>query len=170
VRIVAIDVDDPGQHAAMVEKLDLPFPMLSDTDRTGAIDRYDVADPSDPRGLARPAVILLDDRGVERFRFVSRDFADRLPESDVLDAAQGLGLAAVTQDRPVPGVPVPGDRAMPLEQLLPYLRGARFAALAMGLRHRHVDPAIAEDSKAFVALMDDYVEVLRDRWRRARES
>jgi hypothetical protein len=159
--VVAIDVDDPHQHAAMVEKLDLPFPMLSDTDRSGAIEPFGVADPDDPRGLAIPALILVDASGTEHFRFVSRDYADRTPEDDVLDTARSLGLDAVTQDPPAPGDPRPGDRAMPLEVLAPYLRGARFAVQAIGMRHRHRDPAIGEDSKAFVALMDHYVEAVR---------
>ena len=51
-RIVAIDVDSPGQHAAMVEKLDLPFPFLSDPDRAGAVTPYGLVNPDDRRGLA----------------------------------------------------------------------------------------------------------------------
>jgi hypothetical protein len=36
-----------------------------------------------------------------------------------------------------------GDRPLPLEQLEPYMRGAKFAALALGRRHNEHDPDIA---------------------------
>ena len=55
-RTAAIDIDTPSQHAAMVEKLRLPFPMLSDPARPQAIVPYRVADDSVPRNLARPAL------------------------------------------------------------------------------------------------------------------
>lgn len=146
----------------MVEKLDLPFPMLSDTDRSVAITPYGLADPKDPRGLAIPALVLVDASGAEHYRFVSRDYADRLAEDAVLDVARSLELEPVSQDRPVPGVPKAGERATPIDVLGPYLRGAKFAAQAMGLRHRHLDPSIAEDSKAYVAIMDRYIEAVRE--------
>jgi hypothetical protein len=140
----------------MVEKLDLPFPMLSDPDRSALIEPWGLADPVDERGLARPAMVLVDGGGEERFRFVSRDFADRLPEDDVLEAVRKLGRPPAVQPPPEPGAPEPGPRAMPLDGLPYYLRGARFAAMAMGLRHGHLDPAFVEDSKAYVAEMDRY--------------
>ena len=49
----------------MVEKLDLPFPLLSDPDRSLAIGPFDVVDESDPRDLARPAMIIVDPDGNE---------------------------------------------------------------------------------------------------------
>lgn len=157
-RVVAIDVDSPGQHAAMVDKLELPFPYLSDPDRTGAITAYDLADPNDARGIAIPALVLLDPSGEERFRFVSRDFAERLPEDDVVEAAKRLGLSATTQEPIEVGPLEPGERAMPLDGMPFYFRGGRFSALAMGLRHGHHDDSIKEDSKAFVDEMDRFFE------------
>jgi hypothetical protein len=164
--LAGIDIDGPGQHAAMVDKLDLPFPLLSDPDRSKAIEPYGLADSNDQRMLARPAMVLVDPGGEERFRFVSRDFAERLPEDDVLAAAQALELAPTHQPVPTPGTPEPGPRAMPLDSLPVYLRGARFAALAMGLRHGYLDESIKDDSKAYVAEMDRYwvaVQALRKR-------
>ncbi len=145
----------------MVEKLDLPFPLLSDPDRVLAIEPLGVADPKDERNLARPAMILVDPAGEERFRFVSRDFADRLPEDDALAAVTVLGLPPTNQAGPTPGIPTPGPRAMPLDGLPYYLRGARFAALAMGLRHGHHDDSIKEDSKAYVAEIDRYMDAVQ---------
>lgn len=166
VRIVAVDVDSPGQHAAMIEKLELPFPFLSDPDRTRAIAPLGLVDDKDPRDLARPAMVLVDRQGEERFRFVSRDFAERLPEDAVLAEAEALGLAPVGPEPFDPGVPEYGPSAMPFEGLWYYLRGARFAALAMGLRHRHLGDSIKEDSKAYVDTMDrmlDHIKALTKR-------
>lgn len=158
MRIVTVDVDSPGQHAAMIEKLDLPFPMLSDPDRSNAITPFQVVDEHDARNLARPAMILIDTDREERFRFVSRDFADRYPEDEVLAEAEALGLPATTAEPMNQGTPEPGPSAMPFEGLYFYLRGARFAALAMGLRHKDLGESIKEDSKAYVATMDRMIE------------
>ena len=166
IRIFGISVDTPEQQAAMVVKLDLPFPLLSDPDRSRAIEPLGVSDTHDPRAIARPALVLYAPGGAEVWRFVSRDFADRLPEEKALARVRQEGWSSTSQPRPPVGPAVPGERAMPLEALPTYFRGARFAALAMGLRHRHIDPAIAEDSKAYVAEMDrftDAVKRLRDR-------
>ena len=46
-----------------------------------------------------------------------------------------------------------GDPPMPLEQLLPYFRGARFALTAVKLRH--------PDDASLAADVDDYVAMLQ---------
>jgi hypothetical protein len=104
---------------------------------------------------------VVDSAGNERFRFVSRDYADRLPEDDVLEVVQGLGLGPTTQSAPTPGTPEPGERAMPLDGLPFYLRGARFAVQALGLRHKDLGEEFKEDAKAYVAEMDRYLEAVR---------
>jgi|FLYL01.1.fsa_nt_gi hypothetical protein len=145
----------------MVAKLRLPFPILSDPDRRALIEPFGVADTRDPRNIARPAMVLLRPGGEEAWRFESRDFADRLPEADALDRVRELGLEPTTQPPPEIGPPQPGPRAMSLEALIPYFRGARFAALAMGLRHRRFSEEIAEDSKAYVEEMDRFTEAIQ---------
>ncbi len=157
MRVVGIDIDSPEQHAAMIEKLSLPFPMLSDPDRSKAIGPLNLSNPTDERNIAIPALVLIDRSGVERWRFVSRDFADRLPEDEVIEAARDLGLPATTQQPPEPGDPVPGPKAMPFEGMSFYFRGARFAAQVMGLRHAHLGDSVKNDSKAYVAEMDRFM-------------
>jgi hypothetical protein len=49
-----------------------------------------------------------------------------------------------------------GDRPLPLEQLEPYMRGARFAALAIGRRHAEHDPDLAADAARYVAMAERY--------------
>jgi hypothetical protein len=145
----------------MIEKLDLPFPYLSDPDRSRAIGPYDLLHTDGERHLARPAMILIDTEGDERFRFVSRDYADRYPEDAVLERAVALELPPVAAEPMNRGIPEPGRSAMPFEGLFYYLRGARFAALAMGLRHRHLGESIKEDSKAYVETVDRMLEHIK---------
>ncbi len=165
-RIFAISIDPPERNAAMVAKLSLPFPFLSDPDRSLAIRPYGVADEKDERHIARPAVIVVTTDHKEQFRFVSRDFADRIPEDQVLASIQELKLPATTQQIPEPGQAHPSPRSLSPSNLRIYFRGARFAAQAMGLRHAHCAEDIKTDSKAYVAEMDRFTEALD--WLRAR--
>jgi len=165
-RIFAISIDPPERNAAMVAKLSLPFPYLSDPDRSSAIRPFGVADEKDERLIARPAVVVVTPSNSESFRFVSRDFADRIPEDQILESVQELRLPATTQELPRPGHAEPGLRSLSLPNLKIYFRGARFAAQAMGLRHAHFSDEIKADSKAYVAEMDRFTEALD--WLRAR--
>lgn len=153
-RVVGISIDSPGQHAAMVEKLRLPFPLLSDPDRSGAITPWGLADPNDRRRIALPAVAGVAPDGTEAFRFTSRDFADRPTEDWVVEALGRMNLPPTTQAPPELGPVEPGPNAMPAEFLLPYFRGARFAVVAMSRRH----PETATDAETYIAEMDRYME------------
>ena len=168
VRVFAVSIDPPGRNAAMVEKLSLPFPYLSDPDRSQAIIPYGVADEKDERKIARPAIVVVTPKHEVGFRFVSRDFADRMPEDEVIAALQQLNLPSTTQEPPERGTADPGARSLSLSQLKVYFRGARYAALTMGLRHAHHAAAIKNDSKAYVAEMDRFTTALD--WLRSRSS
>jgi hypothetical protein len=163
--VVAIDVDSPGQHAAMVEKLNLPFPMLSDPDRHLSIEPFGLMNQDDPRGLAIPATVLIGPDGDEVMRLVSRDYADRPLEDVVLGALQGLELAPVEQPPLTRGTPEPGPRAMPFGELRTYFRGAKFGSKAMGMRTGAMDEAAL-----FGALMDHYMEDMKTMYRIIRDS
>lgn len=49
-----------------------------------------------------------------------------------------------------------GDRPLPLEQLEPYMRGAKFAARALGRRHQEHDPDIAADATRYFEMAERY--------------
>ena len=151
--VAAIDVDSPSQHAAMVVKLNLPFPMLSDPDRSISIEPYGLMNGRDPRELAIPATVVIGPSGEEILRLVSRDFADRPFERVALETLRHLDLAPVEQTTPTLGDPAPGPRAMPFGDLRAYFRGAKFGSKAMGLR----TGATAEADR-FGVLMDHYIE------------
>lgn len=145
----------------MIEKLDLPFPMLSDPDRSLAIEPLGLADPKHPGKIAHPAIIIVTSDGTEAYRRVSRDFADRLAEDELVDALRRLGLPPTDQEPPIVGSAVAGERAMPDHAMLPYWRGARFAAVALGSRH----PQAKEDADQLVAQMDRFTEAYKARLR-----
>ena len=141
----------------MVDQLKLPFPFLSDPDRTLAIRPFGVADERDPREIAIPTSILLAPGGDEVYRRLSTDFADRPTEDALVQAAQQLGIGPTTQEPPELGTVTPGDKAFDIAFLPSYLRGAKFAARAMSIRY----PDAKETSKAYGAQMDRYIEALR---------
>src|SRR6266851_2618663 len=45
-----------------------------------------------------------------------------------------------------------GDRPLPFEQLEPYMRGAKFAAVALSRRHAEHDPDLADDAARYVKM------------------
>ncbi|MDP8928207.1 MAG: peroxiredoxin family protein [Actinomycetota bacterium] len=138
-RVVGISVDDPSKNAAMVEKLKLPFPLLSDPNGQQAIKPYDVWHEGE--SYARPALVIVSPQGEEVFRQVGGEFSDRLSEPELVEKLrelqQGgqLGRGSVQQPPPRDLVqPDPSEGAFPASAMGPYFKGARFAAIAMGMR------------------------------------
>jgi peroxiredoxin Q/BCP len=86
LQVAAIVVDEPAKNQAMVDKLLLPFPILSDPDAT-VIHAYDVWNPGDG-GVAKPALFLVLPDFTVAFEYVGTDFADR-PDDEELFAAAG---------------------------------------------------------------------------------
>jgi hypothetical protein len=148
----------------MVEMLDLPFPLLSDPDRSGAIEPYGLSDPADRRNLAVPATVVVGPDGTERLRRPSRDYADRPVEDDVLEMLTSLGLPPTSQEPPELGPIEAGPRAIPLEYLHPYFRGGRFAVVAMSRRHPEIEP----DAEEYIAMADRYLEAAKAAYRASR--
>lgn len=150
----------------MVAKLGLPFPLLSDPDRSQAIEPYGVGDAHDKRNIARPATIVVGPDGNEVWRVEGRDYADRPIDDDVLAAVERLGLSPTTQSAPLAGDAEAGAAAFPLEQLVPYYRGARFAAVAMGRRF----PDAKDDADAYVAMLDRFTDAVKARYKAAKSE
>lgn len=159
-RLYGINADSPGQNSAVIDKLGLPFPILSDADRDQAITPLGCADERDPREIARPGVLIVDPDGEPAWRVGSRDYADRPHEDALLDALTGLGLEPTTQDPPEIGKPEPGERALPLHAIPPHFRGVKYATYALRNRHRDVDEGFAADAKAYGLMADRYMQAL----------
>jgi hypothetical protein len=153
-RVVGISVDSVGQNAAMVDKLRLPFPLLSDPGGEQVIKPYRVWHEGNP--FAQPAIVVVTPDRRVAYREVGDDFVDRLGEDQLVEAITGLVLPPTTQDSPRPGQPAPGSRAVDLAWLPAYLRGGR---LAVGALAGRVPEARAE-ADAMVAVYDRFLAAL----------
>lgn len=155
-----ISADSPAQNAAVIEMLSLPFPILSDESREAAIEPLGLSDPKDPRGIAKTGVVIISPDGEEHYRYVGREYADRPHEDLLLEKASELGLDPTSQLQPSVGPAEPGDRAVSLESLSHYLRGAKFGALALRSRHRDISEEFSEDAKAYVQMVDRFLDAV----------
>lgn len=155
-----ISADAPPMNTAVVEKLALPFPILSDPDRSEAITPLGFADENDPRQISRPGTVVVAPTGDVVFAVTGQDYADRPDEDVLLDALADLGLERTSQDPPTLGEAHPGERAMPFEGLTHYFRGAKFAVLAVRGRHRELGEDFRHDTKRYVQMLDRYIEAM----------
>lgn len=163
--LVGISVDTPDENAAMVEKLRLPFPLLSDQDAavTAAWDAYDpVGGTHGP--IARPAIFVVGRDQRITYAYVGRDFADRPPNPAVYEAldavrdAEPRPLDTVVQGpgpRPL-DAGNPADKPMPLSDIAPYFRGANFAVQAIAGRTN--DPGVKAECDRFRAMVGDFMK------------
>jgi len=159
-RIYGLSADSPGQNSAVMAKLALPFAILSDEDRDQAIGPLGFEDENDVRQISRPGVAVLSPDAEVIYRYVGRDYADRPDEDILLSDLDKLGLPPVVQEKDQPGVIEPGERAIPGEGLKFYFSGAKFANLALRKRHRDLGDEFQDDTKAYVQMIDRYLEAL----------
>ena len=159
-RLYGLSADSPPQNAAVMQKLALTFPILSDIDRQAAITPLGFADEKDPRQISRAGVVIVDANGEIVHRSLGRDYADRPDEDELIEALRKLDLGPTSQDRPAVGEIEAGERAIPLEGIPHYLRGAKFAALALRSRYREMSDEFRDDAKAYVQMVDRYLEAI----------
>ena len=62
-----------------------------------------------------------------------------------------------------------GDRPLPLEQLEPYMRGAKFAVLALSRRHKEHDADIVDDAARYFEMAERYRQAAIATFRAQRE-
>ena len=84
VRIYGISIDSPEQNRAMIDKLLLPFDLLRNSEGETAIKPFGLWDAAGR--ISKPALVLTDQRGVIRYIYEGRDFADRPRDEVVLKA------------------------------------------------------------------------------------
>jgi glutaredoxin-dependent peroxiredoxin len=94
VQIIGISIDNFFVQQAFKEKLDVPFPMLSDFNRE-VTPQYAGFYETNPLGLkqaGKRAVFIIDKGGTVRYKWVAEDAPGTLPPfEEVLEAAKGLG-------------------------------------------------------------------------------
>ena len=153
--IAAVVIDPPEQNAAMVEKLALPFPILFDHDGEGAIKPLGVWDAEEK--MAKPAIIVLAPDGPEVYRYAGVDFMDRPNDDEILETLSSLALPATeTPAGTIPHLdPRPGSRATKLENLAVYMRGVRFASMALADRAR--DPVDKTEAERTSRMAERYI-------------
>lgn len=151
----------------MVEKLDLPFPLLSDP-RGDVIKSLDLW--NDSEGVSEPAILILDGTGKVRYRYSGgQDFSDR-PREDVLLEILDDTDAGGEPDDDEPAVRVsaaeaeaetlrPERPAMSLEALQPYYMGAHFTAVAL---QKKLEDGAREKVAAYQGLVDEYNAAIKE--------
>jgi peroxiredoxin Q/BCP len=88
VQVVGIVVDSVEQNRAMVDKLLLPFPLLSDPE--GRVIREWGVWTDAEGGLARPSLFLLQPPSAVVYDYRGTDFADRPTDEEVWAAIEEL--------------------------------------------------------------------------------
>jgi len=86
LQVAGIVVDPVENNRAMVEKLLLPFPILSDPEAR-VIQEWDVWNPDDG-GVARPSVFLVRPDLTIAYAYVGTDFADRPTDEELWEALE----------------------------------------------------------------------------------
>jgi hypothetical protein len=157
----------------MVEKLALPFPLLSDP-RGELIKRCGLW--NDEEGVSEPAIVALDKSGTVQYLYSGgTDFADRPQEESllyILDRVDGDGEYGVDE----PDIQIsaeeaenetvrPDKPAMTLEQLQPYYRGVYFATVSM--KKKLADEGLQGESIAkrvndYQGLVTEYNAAIRE--------
>jgi len=165
MRIAGVSVDPPSHGKAMAEKLELPFPLLSDP--TGDLAKR-CGLWNDRESVAVPAIVVIDRGGVIRYLYSGNDFADRPGDDEVLEAldetletgsetdANGTVEIRVSAGEAESSTVRPERPAITLEQLVPYYRGAFFTTVALKRRFGEL-----EDRPAFKEV-DEYQRMVKE--------
>lgn len=135
--VIAISVDGDERQAAMFRRWPTPnVRYVSDPGGDTYLRALDLFDPDERGGIARPALLVLDPDGNEVFGYRGRDFADRTHDEDVFTALEALLLDPIDapDGGPVAEVDVDQRGAFQPATMIPYFKGNRFGAVAIGLR------------------------------------
>ncbi len=172
VQVVGISVDPPDHNAAMVEKLLLPFPLLSDPQ--GALSRaYGVWD--EEGRVAIPAIVLVDRAGVVRWIYAGRDFADRPGDDALFQGIDEMEDAGELRDAP-PEITVTDEEArrsvrqertaISLDHLKPYYRGAFYATVALKQRLG----GLGREGRGAIRQVSEYQRMVREQSEAVQET
>jgi hypothetical protein len=153
----------------MAEKLDLPFPLLSDP--RGALIKS-LGLWNEKEGVSEPAIVVLDGSGTVRHLYSGgTDFTDRPPGESLLGTLEEVGASdGEPPDGGEPEIRVsaeeadnetvrPDKPAMTLEQLGPYYRGAYFATVAM---QKKLEGEARETVDGYQDLVNEYNAAIRE--------
>jgi len=160
-------VDPPDHNKAMVQKLDLPFPLLSDP-RGDVIKSLGLW--NEEEGVSEPAIVVLDrSNTIRRLYSGGRDFSDRPPEDALFKVLDEVGTEGEPEkDEPEIRVSAeeaeretvrPDKPALTLEELGPYYLGTHFAAVAM---EKKLEGEAKEKVEGYQDLVDEYNAAIQE--------
>jgi len=94
-RIVGVSYDDPSKTKAFAERRGISYELLSDPG-SKVIDGWGLRDPQYPPGhraygVPRPAIFIIDRKGVIRASLAEETYQKRPPVAEVLKALDGIG-------------------------------------------------------------------------------
>ena len=142
VQVAGISVDTSDRNAALVNKLLLPFPLLSDV--RGEVARaYGLWNSRE--GVAAPAIVVVDHTDEVRYLYEGTDFADRPTQDELYAALDDISVpVSGGVEITAPSIRVtaneahestrPDRPAFPLHDLVPYYRGVHFTNAALKRR------------------------------------
>jgi len=87
VGLAGVSVDPIENNREMVEKLVLPFPLLSDPE--GRVIRERDVWTDNEGGLAKPSIFAIRKDGSIGWAYVGRDFADRPTDDELFSSIRG---------------------------------------------------------------------------------
>jgi peroxiredoxin Q/BCP len=87
VNVAGISVDPIENNRAMVEKLLLPFPLLSDPEGR-VIKEWGVSNDAEG-GIAKPSIFAVRRDGAIAWEYIGRDFADRPTDDELFNSLRG---------------------------------------------------------------------------------
>jgi AhpC/TSA family len=159
----------------MVDKLDLPFHLLSDP-RGELIKHCDLW--NDEEGVSEPAIVALDRSGTIQYLYSGgTDFAARPQEESLLYILDRIGSESDEEyggDEPEIQVSAeeaenetvrPDKPTITLEQLRPYYRGVYFATVSMNKKLVDEDlqgESIAKRVNGYQALVSEYNAAIQE--------
>ncbi len=156
----------------MVEKLTLPFQLLSDP--TGDLAKL-CGLWNDKESVAVPAIVVIDRGGSIRYLYSGNDFADRPGDDEVLEAldvtpeaitekyANGTVEIRVSSEEAESSTVRPERPAITLEQLVPYYRGAFFTTVALKKRFGElVDRVAFKEVDEYQLMVKEYSKAINE--------
>ena len=161
--MIAVSTDDDVRQAGMFARWPTPHVQyVADPDRSLMLEPLGLVDPDDERRIALPAMIVIDPDGNEAYRYVGRDFADRTTDEAVYGALEALELDPIDPPAGGPVADVPDDlgRFFAPASMVPYFKGNRFAAVAIGGRTN--DPELRAVAREHRVMADETL----DAWQR----
>jgi peroxiredoxin Q/BCP len=87
VSLVGISVDPVENNQALVDKLLLPFPLLSDPEGK-VIREYGIWTDTDG-GIAKPSIFAIRKDGSIGWTYLGQDFADRPTDDELFNSLHG---------------------------------------------------------------------------------